>query len=277
MSSNRNRSIIILLLGLSALGLLGFYAIPTIASAWGTSQENTSSESAAKTAELADMAKAYEQILLRDPGSREALRGLVEIKLQQGDLRGSVTFLERLVALSPDKPDYAVLLAQAKQKLGDREGAVQVYRAVLATQPAEVNALQGLVNLLLQEKGPEAAIGVLQDSLKKISQAPQTDINQVTSVQLLLAQIYADGERYPEAVAVYDAAINANQRDFRSFLAKALVLEKIGRPVEAKPLFAKAIALAPPDYKDQVKKIANSPDQQNLSPTPTPTPTPTPK
>lgn len=274
MSFNRNRWIVTLLLGLGSLGLLGYYAIPTISSAWGQNKDNLPSDSTVETAGLADLARAYEQILQREPNSREALRGLVDVKLQQGDLRGSVTYLERLVALSPDKPDYAVLLAQSQQKLGDRDGAVRVYRAILANQPAQINALQGLVNLLLQEKGPEAAIGVLQDSLKKINQAPQTDLTQVTSVQLLLAQIYADGERYPEAVAVYDAAINANQRDFRPLLAKALVLEKIGRPVEAKPLFAKAIALAPADYKDQVKKIANSPDQQNLAPTPTPTPTP---
>jgi tetratricopeptide (TPR) repeat protein len=267
-SFNRNSSIFILFLGLSALGLLGFYTIPTIANAWGQERENPQSDSTSQTAGLADLGKAYEQILQRDPNSREALRGLVEVKLQQGDLRGSVTFLERLVTLSPDKPDYAVLLAQAQQKLGDREGAVRVYRTVLANQPAQINALQGLVNLLLQEKGPEAAIGVLQESLKKINQAPQTDINQVTSVQLLLAQIYADRERYPEAVAVYDAAISANSRDFRPFLAKALVLEKLGRPVESKPLFNKAIALAPPDYKDQVKKIAAASD-----PVPTPTPT----
>ncbi|PSB03814.1 tetratricopeptide repeat protein [Merismopedia glauca] len=271
MSLNRNRSIITLILGLIALGLLGFYTIPTIAAAWGQNQDSNRSDSTSETTALADLGKAYEQILQREPSSREALRGLVEIKLQQGDLRGSVAFLERLVTLSPDRPDYAVLLAQAKQKLGDREGAVQVYRTVLATQPAQINALQGLVNLLLQEKGPEAAIGVLQDSLKKINQAPQTDLNQVTSVQLLLAQIYANQERYPEAVAVYDAAITVNSKDFRPVLAKALVLENIGRPVEAKPLFTKAIALAPPEYKDQVKKMAASPDQQSLTPTPTPT------
>jgi tetratricopeptide (TPR) repeat protein len=260
-----------LILGLLALGGLGFYAIPTIATAWGQNRGINQSDPTSQSTDLVNLAKAYEQILQREPNSREALRGLVEIKLQQGDLRGSVTFLERLVTLSPDRPDYAVLLAQAKQKLGDRDGAVQVYRIILASQPAQINALQGLVNLLLQEKGPEAAIGVLQESLKKINQAPQTDINQVTSVQLLLAQIYVSQERYPEAVAVYDAAITANTRNFRPVLAKALVLEKIGRPVEAKPLFTKAIALAPPEYKDQVKKMAASPDREGLIPTPTPT------
>jgi tetratricopeptide (TPR) repeat protein len=245
--------------------------MPTITSAWAENRGNTKANSAAEENKgLADLGKAYEQILQRDVNNREALRSLVEIKLQQSDLRGSVTYLERLVTLSPDKPDYGVLLAQAKQKLGDREGAAQAYRGILASQPAHINALQGLVNLLLKEKGPEAAIGVLQESLKKINQAPQTDVNQVTSIQLLLAQIYANEERYPEAVAVYDAAINVNPRDFRTVLAKALVLEKLGRPVEAKPLFNQAIALAPAQYKDQVKKMAASPDQQNLNSTPTP-------
>lgn len=258
MSTNRSRWIFTLLLALAILGLVGFYTIPKLASAFGGNQASRGSTASSEQTDLQDLARGYELILQRDPESREALRGLLEVRLQQGNLKGSVETLEKLSALSPEKLDYKVLLAQAKQYIGDREGAAQAYKAVLAVQPAQMNALDGYKSLLLQEKGPEAAIGLLQESLKKISQVPQPDVDKIASVQLLLGEVYAKERRYPEALAIYDQAIAGSPKDFRPLLAKGIVLQQQDKPAEAKALFNKAFVLAPPEYKDRVKKKANA-------------------
>ncbi|NES80599.1 MAG: tetratricopeptide repeat protein, partial [Moorea sp. SIO2B7] len=120
-----------------------------------------------------------------------------------------------------------------------------------------MNALQGMVSLLLQQNRPEAAIGLLQDTLKTAAQpdSEQSTSIDITSIKLLLAQIYASQKRYTEAIAVYDQTIKTNKEDFRPILAKALVLQDQGKQAEAKPLFTTALSLAPARYKDQIKQM----------------------
>jgi tetratricopeptide (TPR) repeat protein len=119
--------------------------------------------------------------------------------------------------------------------------------------------LQGLVNLLLVQQRPEAAIGLLQDTLKAAPGANQAKPGSidVTSVQLILGQVYAVQKRYPEAIAIYDESAKTNPKDFRPTLAKAIVFKEQGKTDEAKTLFDKASELAPPNYKDQINQLAN--------------------
>lgn len=268
MSFNRGRWILNLVLILALLAFVGFSMIPLFGSALKGNQPPAVAKSAPsqqtpsdKQGELLDQAKGYELVLQREPDNQTALQGLLEARLQMGDIKGSIEPLEKLAALNPDRPDYMVLLAQAKQQLGDREAAAQTYHAVLSSHPGDIHALQGLVSLLMQQKRPEAAIGLLQETLKTSTQLNQTQPGSVdvTSVQLLLAQVYFNEQRYPEAIAIYDEAIKANKQDFRPMLAKALVLQQMGKTAEAKSLFTKAANLAPAQYKDQIKQLANAP------------------
>jgi tetratricopeptide (TPR) repeat protein len=110
----------------------------------------------------------------------------------------------------------------------------------------------------MQQNRPEAAVGLLEDTLKTATQANQIQAGSVdvTSVQLLLGQVYAEQTRYDEAIAIYDEAIKSSKQDFRPVLAKAIVLKAQGKTEEAKPLFTSATDLAPAQYKDQIKQLA---------------------
>ncbi|GAC1458465.1 MAG: tetratricopeptide repeat protein [Chamaesiphon sp.] len=267
---NRGRWIVNLVLVLALGAFVGFSTIPLIESALSQNQPSagaTSVPSQNSSSDLSAQAKGYELVLQREPENQTALRGLLEVRLQLGDFKGSIEPLEKLASLNPDRPEYMVLLAQAKQKLGDREGASQAYHTVLSAQPGEMNALQGLVNLRVQSQHPEAAIELLQDTLKTATQANQNQPGSVdvTSVLLLLAQVYFEQNRYPEAIAIYDEAIKGNQQDFRPVLAKALVLQQQGKAIEAKPLFTTAISLAPAQYKDQIKQMAKTTPKKTTS------------
>jgi tetratricopeptide (TPR) repeat protein len=277
-----------LILIASIVGFIGFSVLPLIGSVLeqpkpttATSPTSARSPGASpKKEELELQAKGYEAVLQREPDNQTALRGLLETRLALKDVKGAIVPLEKLAKLNPAETNYTVLLAQAKQEVGDLEGSAQVYRDILQKQKGNINALDGLVGLLLRQKRPEAAIDLLQSTLKTAPQENQAQPGtiDVASVQLLLGRVYADQKRLPEAIAVYDEAAKVNKEDFRPVLAKAMILQSQGKPEEAKPLFATAENLAPAQFKDQIKQIAAgaSPAPTNAPIVPTPGTTPAP-
>jgi len=280
-AEKRNRWLVTIVV---VLGILAFL-VPTLAQVIPTffpsgqpsnaanPSPSASATPAARKAELEAQAKGYELVLQREPDNQTALRGLLETRLALNDVKGAILPLEKLTKANPNETTYAVLLAQAKQQTGDREGAAQTYRDILKTKPGDINALNGLVALLVQEKRPEAAVGLLQDTLKNANQANQVQPNSIDvgSVQILLADVYVSQKRYDEAIAIYDEVQKTNKNDFRPVVGKALVLKQQGKVEEAKPLFTKAAELAPAKYKDQINQLAAFPSP-GVSPAPAPTP-----
>ncbi|MBR8837829.1 MAG: tetratricopeptide repeat protein [Stigonema ocellatum SAG 48.90 = DSM 106950] len=279
MSQPRNRWIVKVVLVLALFAFLGVSIVPIIGALNKPAPEQKSKleDGVAGKSKLEDEIRGLELVLQREPENQAALKSLLEARLQlfrqeKGDMKKIIEPLEKLAKLNPENTQYTVLLAQAKLGIGDTEGAAAAYRSILQTKPGDIKALQGMVILLLKQKRPEAAIGLLQDTL---SNAPKVNKIQPGSVdtiavQVLLGNIYAFQKRYDQALAVNDQAIKNDPQDFRPVLAKAMLLKQQGKMNQAKPLFDKAVSLAPPNYKDEINKHASS------SPTPTPTPTPTP-
>ncbi|AFY53857.1 Tfp pilus assembly protein PilF [Rivularia sp. PCC 7116] len=277
MSQGRNRWFVKIVLILAVIALVGGSMVPIIAAfndpqQSGNTSTDTGNSAAEQKAKLELTAKGYEQVLEREPENQTALQGLLEARLQllrlgQGDIKGVINPLEKLSKLNPEETRYAVLLAQAKQQTGDKEGAAQAYRTVLETKPGDLPALQGMVALLLEQKRPEAAIGLLEESLNKAEKANKIEPNSVdtTAVQVLLGNVYAKEKRYAQALSAYDKVIKNDPKDFRPVLAKAMVLKDQGKTEEAQPLFTKAASLAPARYKDEINRQAAS-----ASPAPTP-------
>ncbi|MBF2028490.1 MAG: tetratricopeptide repeat protein [Oscillatoriales cyanobacterium C42_A2020_001] len=273
MSEKRNRWIVSVVMGLAFLAFVGISLAPLLSgffqagpsTATNSPAPTTNASPAARKTELEAQAKGYELVLQREPENPTALRGLLETRLALNDVQGAIAPLEKLVKLNPNESLYAVLLAQAKQQTGDREGAAQTYREVLKTKPGDTNALSGLVVLLVQQNRPEAAISLLQDTLKTATQANQVQPNSidVATVQMLLSDVYVSQKRYDEAVAIYDEVAKTNKQDFRPVVGKAMVLKQQGKLEEAKPLFTKAAELAPAKYKDQINQLAANPTPAN--------------
>ncbi len=259
-----------IVVGLAFLAFVGVPMAPWISSLFSGGQPSPATSSpgptavaspAAKKEELAAQAKGYELVLQREPNNPTALKGLLETRLALGDTKGAIEPLEKLAKLNPNETLYSVLLAQAKQQMGDREGAAQTYRNVLSAKPGDMDALNGLAALLLQQNRPEAAVGLLQDTLKTSTQANQLQPGSidVTSVQILLGGVYASQKRFDEAIAIYGEAAKTNKQDFRPVYGKAVVLKEQGKLDQAKPLFTKAAELAPAKYRDQINQMASNP------------------
>ncbi|HEY9706401.1 MAG TPA: tetratricopeptide repeat protein [Allocoleopsis sp.] len=268
MSLTRGRWLVNIILVMMLIAFLGLFTFPLIESVLKENQTSATVSSGYTVTQLEKQSEGYEQVLLREPDNRTALKGLLDIRLQLGDLKRSVELLEKLANMSPEQTDYMILLAQAKQQLGEIDAAANAYRSVLSSQPGNLNALQGISSLFLQQNRPEAAIGLLQDTLKTVNELNSSQPGSIDSIsiQLLLGQVYVNEKRYTEALTMYDEAGKSNPNDFRPLLAKAIVFQQVGKLSESKPLFNMAMTLAPAEYKDQIKQLSNS--------TPNPIPTP---
>lgn len=286
--ANKGRGLITVAMVLALIAFVGFSAVPILDSILkGNQAQSRSTPTPTQTAAAGEkqsellqaQARGYELVLQREADNVTALRGLLQVRLELigqgvGDIKDVVSPLSKLAKLNPETTEYGILLAQAKERTGDREGAAQAYRAILAAKPGEIKALQGLVNLLLVQQRPEAAIGLLQDTLKAATAAnlAKPESIDTTSVELILGQVYAVQKRFEEAIAIYDESAKANPKDFRPTLGKAIVLKEQGKTDEAKTLFDKATELAPPNYKDQINQLASEAPKPSPSPAGSPKP-----
>ncbi|MGK7895320.1 MAG: tetratricopeptide repeat protein [Xenococcus sp. (in: cyanobacteria)] len=214
-----------------------------------TSEENSRLEAEAR---------GYQKVLEREPQNETALRELLNIRLQQQDILGAIAPLETLAQIHPQVTEYSILLAQTKQYAADYEGAAAAYRNVLAVTPLNIMALGGLVNLFLNQNLPERAIAILQNALHQAQATNSLDESQIdiSSIQLLLGEVYTEEEQYEDAIAIYDEVAATHESDFRPILAKALLFQKQGDLEAAQPLLEAAYELAPPEYKDQINGLS---------------------
>lgn len=292
MSESRNRWMVRVVLAFAVVAFVGVSVMPIITTfnkpqSLPQNQANTENQGSSlqQNPKLEDQARGYELVLQKEPENQTALKGLLQARLQllsqkspgevkPADIQVVIEPLEKLARLNPQKSEYGVLLAQAKQQIGDQEGAAQTYRTILTAKPTDLKALQGMVSLQLNQKRPEAAIGLLEQSLTaaKSANTIQPGSGDVIAIQILLGNVYAFQKQELQAIAVYDQAINQDPQDFRPVLAKAMLFKQQGNLAEAKPLFDKARALAPAEYKDEINKVAavSAPNSTSSSPTASP-------
>lgn len=292
MSESRNRWMVRVVLAFAVVAFVGVSVMPIITTfnkpqSLPQNQANTENQGSSlqQNPKLEDQARGYELVLQKEPENQTALKGLLQARLQllsqkspgevkPADIQVVIEPLEKLARLNPQKSEYGVLVAQAKQQIGDQEGAAQTYRTILTAKPTDLKALQGMVSLQLNQKRPEAAIGLLEQSLTaaKSANTIQPGSGDVIAIQILLGNVYAFQKQELQAIAVYDQAINQDPQDFRPVLAKAMLFKQQGKLAEAKPLFDKARALAPAEYKDEINKVAavSAPNSTSSSPTASP-------
>ncbi len=237
------------------LALLSFSTVPLISSIIASNRSLKTGLPDARTQQLESQALGYQLVLEREPDNQNAWRSLLDIRLQQGNIRGAIEPLEKLATLT-NQPDYLILLAQTQTVLQDKEAALDTYRTLVDTHPEDPRSLKGLVDFLMGEKRTQEAIDTVQKSLKAAA-APGSKIDLI-STQLLLGEIYYLSAKFDEAMKIYEATAKLEPEDYRPILAKAIVLQEQGKHREAGPLFETAILKAPVQFKESIKVLANN-------------------
>ena len=202
---------------------------------------------------LTSQARGFAMVLEKEPQNPTALQGLIEAKLKLGDFTGVEQPLSTLTRVNPEQPAYRVLLAQVQQKLGKLDLAAQNYRQVLEKDPSQPEALKGLTGLLLAQKKPDAAVSQLYYLL--FEQKDKVPAARRQELELLLAQTYLSVGKPDDALKLYRQMATQAPQDFRPPLAIALVERERGQTAAAKASFEKALALAPAQYRDQIRQL----------------------
>jgi tetratricopeptide (TPR) repeat protein len=271
-------NIVLVIITLSFLGISMAPLLGSIISAISSPQQtNTAKVDPAqrRIEELKEQLRGYEAVLKREPKNQTALIEVVNLRTQLGDIKGTLEPLQTLANAYPDQPQFRMALARTHLELGDRNTSKAELKKILSTNPGFLMALDRLIQLELEDKRPEAAIGVIKEVLDSAETANKIQPNSVdvATVQWILGEVYREQKRYPEAIAAYEAGIKADDKNFRPYLGKAQVLRAQENIAEATALFSKAIELAPPEFKDRVKSIAQPAPTVTVEPVPEGSPT----
>jgi len=210
------------------------------------------------TGDLVVAKDTYRTLLDQDPGNAAAAKELAVLLSDEGDAAAAAEILRAFVAIKPDDAEASAALvqsllaqrelaaAEAEAKRGLESGAGNAlgeqqlgqvlqakgsnaealarYRAVLEKDPAQVQALEGLTNILLETgRGAEAI-----DFLKGY---PPENLE----ASLLLGKAYARQGDLKAARAVHEQAIAQAPADVRAYVALA--------------------ALAPTDSREQLAAL----------------------
>lgn len=109
----------------SGIAFLGMMTLPMLSvfkgDAPGPAQSNGSAPNQPPTpeekAKIEAIAAGYAKVLEREPENPNALQGLVEARLQLGDLPGAIPPLEKLTELYPEQEPLKQLLIAIKQQV----------------------------------------------------------------------------------------------------------------------------------------------------------------
>ncbi|MBE9174164.1 tetratricopeptide repeat protein [Synechocystis salina LEGE 06155] len=105
----------------SGLAFLGMMTVPMLTMLRGDANQNQTEApsqgtqpTAAEIEQLKAIAEGYEKVLQREPDNPNALQGLVEARLQMGDLAGAIAPMEKLTKIYPEEEGLKQLLAAIK-------------------------------------------------------------------------------------------------------------------------------------------------------------------
>jgi len=140
--------------------------------------------------------------------------------------------------------------AQATALQQELQARAKGYELVLQREPDNQTALRGLLSA--RQQLAQLGLGDIKDTIPPLEKLAKRNPDDFAA-QLDLGSVYAQQQRYDDAIAVFDRAIKTNKEDYRLLLAKGIVLQQQGKTAEAKSLFASAADIAPAELKEQVK------------------------
>jgi tetratricopeptide (TPR) repeat protein len=120
-------------------------------------------------------------------------------------------------------------------KNGDLEQAETAFEQSLVVDPEHVKSLVNLSRVLMEQKRHDEAI-------ERLTRAANLE-PESTEIQRLLGKSYQAAGKTEEAMAVYQKAIEVNERDAWAMNSLGVLLLEQQRADEALPLFARAVEL----------------------------------
>jgi tetratricopeptide (TPR) repeat protein len=159
----------------------------------------------------------------------------------EADETYTLLYARAAMALRPDHGDAILLAGDLLDALGQHDLAVQTYALVPPTDPAAFAADIGRAGSLQAGGKTEAALEVLRNLAR--------GNDGMTAVHLALGDALRREERWAEAVAAYDAAVERagppEASHWTLYYSRAIAHERLKQWDKAEPDFRQALALNP--------------------------------
>ncbi|KAF5205555.1 Slow green 1 protein [Thalictrum thalictroides] len=192
--------------------------------------------------------KLLEQHLNSNPEDIDALRTLLEIKLEVQKLQEAISIVDRLIQIEPSEKQWRLLKAHFCSYSGDIELAKLGFEEILSDDPLFVEAYHGLAMTMAESKS-----GELETLLKRIENGmEQCKVEKrkedLRDFRMLVAQVRFIQGNYVEALKVYQELVEEEPRDFRPYLYQGIIYTLLRQTSEAKNQFDKYRRLVPKDH-----------------------------
>lgn len=184
MSQSRRRWFVSVVLVLAVVGFVGFSLFPLISTAFKNQSQNIATSSSATQAaqekpKLEDQARGYSLVLQREPENQTALQGLVQTRIQLGDLEGAIAPLSKLVELNPNQTEVRLVLGQVYATQKRYLEALTVYDEAIKTDPQDFRPVLAKAGILKQQGKTEQAKPLFENAA---ALAPAQYKNQINSL-----------------------------------------------------------------------------------------------
>jgi len=110
--------------------------------------------------------RAYETAIQLEPDNVANLREVANLHLRSNDFAKARPYLEAVVRLQPDDLAPKQSLARSLEANNDLDGAVRLYREILASLPAAELSRALLSEVLMKQNKPDEALQLLDEGLR---------------------------------------------------------------------------------------------------------------
>lgn len=177
----------------------------------------------------------------------EALKSLLQQKLEAGEDEEALKVLKKLVSAQPEQTEWKFLMARVLNEMGCAQEAREVFEEILKLNPLSFEAL--FENALLMDRCGEgiAVITRLEEALKIAEN--EEKVKEARDVRLIMAQIQFLQKNVDEALRSYEELEREDPSDFRPYFCKGMIYSLLDRNKEAREEFAKYRELSPKKFE----------------------------
>ncbi|KAK9275446.1 hypothetical protein L1049_022711 [Liquidambar formosana] len=176
-----------------------------------------------------------------------ALKSLLQEKLENGEDEEALKICARLVSAQPAVTEWKFLMARLLNEMGQTENARNVFEEILKVNPLSFEAL--FENALLMDRcgEGEAVIQRLEQAFKVAED--ENKAKEARDVKLIMAQIQFLQKNVEEALRSYEELEKEDPTDFRPYFCRGMIYSLMDRNVEAREQLAKYRELSPKKFE----------------------------
>ncbi|KAG8370260.1 hypothetical protein BUALT_Bualt14G0098400 [Buddleja alternifolia] len=187
------------------------------------------------------------ELLQSNSDAIDALKKLLQEKLEAGEDDESLSILQKLSAAQPDNLEWKFLIARVLNELGKIQEARDAFEEILAKNPLSFEAL--FENALLMDKsGEEAAVMRRLEEALRVAEI-ENKVKEARDVKLIMAQMHFLHKNVDEALRSYEELEREDPSDFRPYFCKGMIYSLMDKNVEAREQFAKYRKLSPKKFE----------------------------